>query len=158
MIDPTVALQTLIRDRLAQHPKIEERISPYNIRGGPIGPHHMPAIVLGPTRVRFLGRASGGQIVAEVRMFLNLWTPEDASTLPEAQYSFWLLSNEGGSATAQIIAGAMLSTLMDAPRSSDFEIDEWDRPELVWSRDPDPAQPFIHGTVALRAVLRWRAD
>lgn len=158
MIDPTVALQMLIRDRLAEHPKIEERISPYNIRVGPIGPHHMPAIVLSPARVRILGRASGGQIVAEVRVFLHLWTPEDASTLSDGQYSSWLLKNEGGSATAQIIANAMLSALMDAPRASGFQIDEWDRPELVWNRDPDPAQPFIHGTVALRAVLRWRAD
>jgi len=90
--------------------------------------------------VTVLGRAAGGQIVAELRLFLHLWTPEEASSV------------------AQIVAGAMLAALMDAPAASGFSIDEWERPELVWSRDPDPARAYTTATVALRAVVRWRAD
>lgn len=140
MTDPTLALQVLIGDRLAGDPAITAHVEPVNIRAGALRPEHLPAIVLAPARVAVLGRAAGGQIVAEVRLFLHLWAPEEASPV------------------AQAVAGAMLTSLMDAPAATAFSIDEWDRPGLVWSRDPDPARAYTKATVALRAVLRWRAD
>lgn len=138
MMDPTLALQTLIGDRLAADPAITAHVAPANIRAGAIRPDHLPAIVLAPARVQVLGRASGGQIVAEVRAFLHVWALEDGSTV------------------AQTVAGAVLTSLMDPPAATGFSIDDWDRPALVWMRDPDPARAMTQGTVALRAVLRWR--
>ena len=140
MIDPTLALQELIGNRLAADPAITTHVAPQNIRAGAIRPDHMPAIVLAPVRIEMLGRASGGQVVAEVRAFLHVWALEDGSTV------------------AQAIAGPVLAAMMDAPKPEGFAIDDWDRPALVWSRDPDPARAMTQGTVALRAVLRWRAD
>ncbi|MBW7056977.1 DUF3168 domain-containing protein [Paracoccus bogoriensis] len=140
MIDPTLALQSLIGDRLAADPAITAHVNPVNIRAGSIRPDHLPAIVLAPARVRLLGRASGGQIVAEVRAFLHIWAIEDGSTV------------------AQAIASAVLAALMDPPAATGFSIDDWERPALVWARDPDPARAMMQGTVGLRAVLRWRVD
>ncbi len=140
MMDPTLALQSLIGDRLAADPAITAHVDPVNIRAGALRPEHLPAIVLAPARLSLLGRASGGQIVAELRSFLHLWAAEEAGPV------------------AQEVAGAMLASLMDAPAAQGFSIDAWDRPELVWSRDPDPARVHTKATVALRAVLRWRAD
>lgn len=140
MIDPTLALQTLIGDRLAADPAILAHVLPDNIRATTIRPDHMPAIILAPARVRILGHASGNQIVAEVRMFLHVWAVEDGSSL------------------AQAVAAAVLAALIDPPTATGFSVDAWERPELVWGRDPDPAQACTQGTVALRAVLRWRAD
>ena len=64
MIEPGFALQALIGDRLAADPDITARVNPLNIRAGMIRPDQMPAIVLAPARVRFLGHAAGGQIMS----------------------------------------------------------------------------------------------
>lgn len=139
-MDATLALQTLIGDLLAADPAITAHVDPLNIRASSIRPSNTPAIVLAPARVQFLGHASGGQIVAEVRMMLHVLGVEDGSTV------------------AQAAASAVLAALMDAPRADGFAIDQWERPELAWGRDPDPARAYTQGTIALRAVLRWRAD
>lgn len=140
MLDPIFALQDLIGNTLAADPAITLHVDPLNIRAGSIRPDNMPAIVLAPSQVQLLGRAAGGQMVAEVRALLHLWAVED------------------GSVVAQVVAGAMLAALMDAPKSDGFAIDEWDRPQLAWMRDPDPARSYGHSVMALRAVLRWRAS
>lgn len=100
----------------------------------------MPAILLGAGNVDVLGRASGAQLVAEVRMMLHLWAVDD------------------GSDVAQEIAGAALLALMDAPPSEGFAFDEGDRPAMAWVPDPDSAQSHIHAAIKLRAVIRWRAQ
>ncbi|MBL4917450.1 tail completion protein gp17 [Szabonella alba] len=138
MIEPSLALQTVVRAALIGNPAVLQHVAPENIRAGSIRSVNMPGIVLAPARVEVMGRASGGQIVAEVRAMLHIWTVQD------------------GSEVAQAIAGAVLAVLMDAPAGQGFTIDDWDRPELVWMPDPDPAQSCAHGAVALRAVLRWR--
>ncbi|WP_151720654.1 tail completion protein gp17 [Gemmobacter serpentinus] len=109
MLDPSFALQDLIGDTLVADPAITLHVGPLNIRAGSIRPGNTPAIVLAPSQVKFLGHAAGGQIVAEVRVLLHLWTVEDGSTV------------------AQAVAGAMLAALMDAPKAEGFAIDEWDR-------------------------------
>lgn len=139
MMDPTLALQTLIGDRLAADPAILTHVDPVNIRASSIRPGNTPAIILAPARVQLLGHAAGGQIIAEVRMMLHVWAVEDGSTV------------------AQAVASAVLAAMMDAPRADGFAIDQWERPELVWGRDPDPALTHTRGTVALRAVIRWRS-
>ncbi|SEO35770.1 Protein of unknown function [Gemmobacter aquatilis] len=138
MIEPGFALQALIGDRLAADPDITALVNPLNIRAGMIRPDQMPAIVLAPARVRFLGHAAGGQIMAEVRLLLHVWAVEDG-------------------AKAQAVAGAVMRAMMDAPEAEGFDIDAWARPELVWMRDPDPVRAHTQGVIALTAVLRWRA-
>lgn len=138
--DASLSLQTLIGDLLAADPKITAHVDPLNIRAGSIRPDNLPAIVLTPARVAFLGHASGGYVMAEVRMMLHVWAVDDGSTV------------------AQAVAGATMFALMDPPRPTDFYIDDWQRPELVWMRDPAPERSYTHGAIALRAVLRWRAD
>ncbi|WP_273688912.1 tail completion protein gp17 [Ketogulonicigenium vulgare] len=144
MFDPTSAFTTMIGDRLAADPAITEHVDPLHIRAGFVRPDNLPAIILSPARVRMLGHASGHQLCAEVRLMLHVWAVEDGTT-------------------AQVIVAAMMRNLMDAPSNHDlaelnFGIDGWDRPEVTWMRDPDPARTYTHGVVALRAVLRWRAD
>lgn len=142
MIDPALALHEIIGDLLAADPQITAHVDPVNIRAGSIRPDNTPAIILAPARFSILGRASGGQIVAEVRAMVHIWALEDGSTI------------------AQAVAHAVMAALIDPPATRDtgVYIDDWERPELVWSRDPDPARAFTQGTVAIRAALRWSAD
>lgn len=138
MIEPGLSLQTAVRAVLIADAAITAQVDPASIRTGSIRQEGLPAIMLAPAKVEILGRASGHQIVASVTMILHLWTVAD------------------GSAQAQVIAGAMLSALMDAPAGDGFQIDAWDRPDCAWLPDPDPAQSRCHAVFALRAVLRWR--
>ncbi|MCJ1900953.1 MULTISPECIES: DUF3168 domain-containing protein [Paracoccus] len=140
MIEPGLALQAAVGNALATAPGVAAHVAPERIRAGMIRPEHMPAILLGAGNVEVLGRASGGKIVAEVRMMLHLWAVDD------------------GSDVAQEVAGAMLMALMDAPPGDGFWFDGWDRPALAWIPDPDPAQSHSHAAISLRAVIRWRAD
>lgn len=140
MIEPTLALQIAVGDALAAAPGVITHVAPERIRTGSIRPETMPAIVLGDGKLAILGRASGGQIVAEVQMMLHIWALAD------------------GSDVAQAIAGAALMSLLDAPAASEFSVDEWDRPALAWVPDPDPARAHSHAAISLRAVIRWRAD
>ncbi|MDN3711711.1 DUF3168 domain-containing protein [Paracoccus cavernae] len=114
MIEPSLALQTAVGDALAATAGVVAHVAPERIRAGVIRPETMPAILLGAGNVDVLGRASGGQVVAEVRMMLHLWAVDD------------------GSDVAQEIAGAVLLALMDAPPAEGFAFDEWERPALAW--------------------------
>lgn len=144
MIEPGLELQTAVRAALIADAGVMAHLAPEAVRAGPARPENLPCIVMEPARVSYLGRASGGQLVAEARLILNIWAIADGSTVAEA------------------IAGAVMVALMDAPRATTIgattiAVDDWERPALVWMRDPDPAQSRTHGAVALRAVVRWRA-
>ena len=54
MMDPSLALQTLIGDRLAAEPLVTAFVDPVNIRAGAIRPDNLPAIVISPARVTVL--------------------------------------------------------------------------------------------------------
>lgn len=138
--EPSLAVQIAVGNALAAAPGVVAHVPPERIRAGMIRPETMPAIVIGQGNVALRGRASGGQVVAEVGMMLHLWAVEN------------------GSDVAQEVAGAMLAALMDAPAAEGFAFDEWDRPSLAWVSDPDPARVHTHGALKLRCVIRWRAD
>lgn len=138
---PDLALQQAVRAMLIADPVIAQLVAPERIRAGSIRPEHLPAIVLAPARMDILGRTSGGQIAAAIRMTVHVWAVQD------------------GSETGNRIAAAAMVALMDAPRGDAFQIDGidgWDRPALVWMPDPDPALSCAHGAIGLRAVLRWQ--
>lgn len=140
---PTLALQEAVRARLLADPMIVQHVEPARIRMAAVRPEQLPAIHLSPTRTSILGRASGGQIVAEVSQLLHLWAVQD------------------GSGTVEQIAAAAVLALMDAPEAKGFAFDAfdafdaWDRPVLVWSDQPG-LDGAAHGAIALRAVIRRR--
>lgn len=133
---PTLALQEAIRARLLADPVIAQHIEPARIRMGAIRPEQLPAIHLSPSRTEILGRASAGQIVAEVSQLLHLWAVQD------------------GSGTVEAVAAAAMLALMDAPDTQGFDFDAWDRPILVWSEQP-AFDGAAHGAISLHAVIRW---
>lgn len=134
---PTLALQEAVRARLLADPMIAQHVEPARVRMAAIRPEQLPAIHLSPTRTEILGRASGGQIVAEVSQILHVWAVQD------------------GSGTVEQITAATVLALMDAPEAKGFAFDAWDRPTLVWSEQPG-LDGAAHGAISLRAVIRWR--
>lgn len=135
---PSLALQAAVRAELVNDPYITERVAPEHIRSGEVRPDQFPAILLLPTRTEILGRAAGGQIVAEARILLNIWAHNDGTEIgPE-------------------IAAGVFTALMDAPEAEGFEVDSWDRPNIVWFDSSVSVPNACHGTVALRAQIRWR--
>lgn len=133
---PTLAVQEAIRARLLSDQTIPLYIEPAHIRAASVRSDQLPSIHLSGLRTEILGRASGGQIVAEVRAMAHLWAVQD------------------GSCTAEGIAAAMMMALMDPPQAKGFAFDEWDRPTLVWSTQAEIANA-VHGIVGLRTVIRW---
>lgn len=135
---PDMELQRAVRLALIDAEGVVEHITPERIRAGSIRPETMPAILLAPVEVEILGRASGGQVVAEASMKLHVWTAAVDASLAQ-----------------QITSAAMLA-LMDAPRAEGFDFDQWERPVMAWVPDPDPALSCAHAVISLRAVMRWR--
>lgn len=134
---PTLALQEAIRARLLSDPIIPLHVEPACIRAASVRPQQLPSIHLSGLRTEILGRASGGQIVAETRIMAHLWAVQD------------------GSGTAEAIATAIMMALLDAPPAADFAFDAWDRPALVWTDQP-ALDGAAHAAIALRAQIRWR--
>lgn len=137
---PDMELQRAVKLALVAAPGVAAHITPERIRAGIARPEDAPVIIMAPAQVDILGRASGGQVVAEVSMKLHVWTAADTSDIAH-----------------QITSAAMLA-LMDAPRVDGVQVDEWERPAMTWVPDPDPAYSFAHAVIALRAALRWRAS
>lgn len=135
---PTLALQEAVRSVLVNTNGILAHVDPQHIRAGSIRPTQMPAIILTPTTSEILGRASGNQLVAEVKMMVHVWINNDLTD------------------TGVEIASAAAMALVDAPRAASFDIDEWQRPQMVWF-DQDLSGGYAsHGTISLRATIRWR--
>lgn len=139
MIEPSLAFQSAVRAKLISDPAVTALVDPASIRSGFANVAQMPSIVFSGGQTQFLGRACGGQLVARVFLELNIWALED------------------GADTAQSIGYAVAASLFDAPRASDFSIDQYEKPGLIWMRDPQPERAYTHGVLTLEAVLRWRA-
>ncbi|WCR09581.1 DUF3168 domain-containing protein [Paracoccus stylophorae] len=135
---PSLALQQAVRARLLADPFISASVLPERIRAGDRRPSEFPSIILSPARTEILGRAAGGQIVAEVSAMLHVWADAD------------------GSGTGEGIAAGVFMALIDAPEAEGFEIDEWQRPHLTWVDQAGAVANASFGTVALRATIRWR--
>lgn len=139
MIEPSLAFQTAVRDRLVNDTGLTALVQASRVRTGPGRPDLFPSIVIGSGRTEFLGRASGGQLMARVGLQLHIWGADDVVDTPQA------------------IGFAVLNALADAPSTgSEFSIDDYDPPAIAWMREPSPTGSTTHGAVALSAVLRWR--
>lgn len=135
---PSLALQSAIRAKLITDPDIALHVSPDRIRDGQVRNNQIPAITFSPVKTEILGRAAGGQIVAEIRLLVHVWAMRD------------------GSETRQGITTAAFMALLDAPETADFWIDEWERP-FVSMEDQSPVYADLsHDVIALNAIIRWR--
>lgn len=134
---PALALQGAIRAALIADPTIAVLVPADRIRAGDMRPTDLPALVLTPTRTEILGRAAGGQIVAEVQAIVAIWA-----------------INDGSDTGAQIAAAAVMA-LMDAPEAEGFTVDHWDRPHLVWADQAASVANASYGAIKLRATIRW---
>lgn len=135
---PDMTLKDAIAAALIDAPAVTQHVAPTSIRAGSIRPEHVPAIILSPARVDILGHGSNGTIIAEISAMVHIWAVADSAIGPQ-------------------IASAAMLALMDAPHMPpECAIDEWERPSIVWMRDPDPARSYTHGAISLRAAVRWR--
>lgn len=139
MIDPALAFQTAVRATLIASPEVVALVTSENIRAGAVRPDRLPSVVLGDARTEFLGCAAGSQRVARVFLTLHVWAQED------------------GADTARMIGAALHGALEFGPKDTpELIVDEWQRPTVVWLRDPKPELTLTHGVTALEAVVRWR--
>ncbi|ABA78512.1 DUF3168 domain-containing protein [Rhodobacter sphaeroides] len=137
MLDPALALQTAVRAALLDTPEVLALVPADHVRTGPVRPDRMPCVILKADQVQYLGRASGNQHVARIYMTLDVWALEDAGT-------------------ARQIGTACMGALIDAPVIPGAFVVEWQRPSILWLRDPQPERAYTHGVVQLEAVIQWR--
>lgn len=135
---PVDAFQAAVRAALLSNPVIRQHVAPEHIRVGTMRPAQLPSIVISPTRANVLGRAGGGQIVADVRCIVHV-----------------LVSNDSGSSVTQDIGAAAFMALMDAPIAQGLEIDDWERPIITWADQSVSIGNASHGAIALSAIIRW---
>ena len=135
MIEPSLALQIAVRERLISTAALIAMVPADHIRAGATRPDKFPGIIIADGTVQFLGRAAGGQYVARVFLDLHVW------------------AIEAGLNTAKMIGGTLANILRDAPAATGFAFDEWRLTRTVWPRDPDPQ--YGHGVLSAEAVIRW---
>lgn len=135
---PVDAFQSAVRAKLLADPVIAQHVAPDHIRIGTVRPRQLPAILIAPTSSEILGRAAGGQIVAETSCIVHLW-----------------VSTEDNSNTAQEIGAAAFMALLDAPQTHGFEVDSWERPFITWFDQTATIGNAAKGAIALRAIIRW---
>ena len=135
-MEPLLALRTGVRAALLADPAVTALVPADRIRAGWVRDTDASAITLRDGGTSYLGHAAGGQVVASLSLYVDVWA-------------------EGADA-AQRIGGAVARCLLDAPAVEGLEPDEWNRPAFVWMRDPDPARTMAHGAATLACVARWR--
>lgn len=139
MLDPALAFQTAVRASLLASPEVMAQLPAAQIRAGSTRPDKLPSVILADAQTEFLGCASGSQRVARVFLTLHVWAQED------------------GADTARQIGAAVYQALEFGPAdTAEITLDEWQRPRVVWLRDPKPELSLTHGVMSLEAVVRWR--
>lgn len=139
MLDPALAFQTAVRAALVASPEVLALMPADHIRAGSTRPDKLPSVILADAQTEFLGCASGSQRLARVFLTLHVWAQED------------------GADTARQIGAAVYQVLEFGPAdAAGITLDEWQRPRVVWLRDPKPELSLTHGVMTLEAVVRWR--
>ena len=135
-VEPLLALRTAVRAALVGDPRVSALVPGERVREGWVRADEASAITLRDGQTIFLGRAAGGQLLARLSLYLDLWSA-DADA-------------------AQRLGGAVAACLFDAPDVPGLGLDDWSRPAFTWMRDPDPARSMTHGAAVLDCVARWR--
>lgn len=139
MLDPALAFQTAVRAALVASHEVLALVPADHIRAGSTRPDKLPSVILADAQTEFLGCAAGSQRLARVFLTLHIWAQED------------------GADTARQIGAAVYRALEFGPAdTAEITLDEWQRPRVVWLRDPKPELSLTHGVMTLEAVVRWR--
>lgn len=136
---PIDSFQAGVRAALLADPVIAQHVDPDHVRVGTLRPAQLPAVVISPTRANVLGRASGGQIVAEVSLLVSVYA-----------------SNTGEDDADHTLGPSAFTTLMDAPAMHGLAVDQWERPSITMHDQAAAVGNASQDIISLRAVIRWR--
>jgi hypothetical protein len=136
MIEPTLALQTAIRDRLTDSDRIAALVDSQNIRDGITRPNQTPCIIMSNASTTLHGHDYTAQRCAWVYLDLHIWTLD------------------AGEDAAKEIAFAVTEVLdkrglkIDGGYCDHFRVTR-----SAFPRDPEPA--YGHGVLSVEALIRW---
>ncbi len=136
MIEPVLALQTAIYQRLVADPAVTALVPVDHIRAGSTRPDKTPCIILGDGNTTLHGQDYRAQRTAWVYLDLHIWTLD------------------AGQDAAKEIAGAVMKALdkQHLPING-ADCDHFRLTGARFLRDPDPA--FGHGVLSTEALVRW---
>lgn len=134
MTEPSLALQTAIRDRLLNTPAVVALVEPEHIIDGPARPNHFPSVIFGGGQTSLAGRAGTWRHVW-VYLDLHIWTLEGGT--------------EGARAIANAIDRALVAPL-DVP---DFLMIDGNLSVTGSRFMRDPDELHGHGIVSVAAFL-----
>lgn len=140
MLDPSLAFQTAVRSALIAAPEVLALVPADHIRAGSTRPDKLPSVILSGAQVQFLGHGNRADLLtARVFLDLHIWAVED------------------GADTARAIGAAVLHVLKDTPSAAaqGCDLTGYQKPSLIWMRDPQPDRAYTHGVMSLEAVITW---
>ncbi|BCH60413.1 hypothetical protein RvVAR0630_30370 [Agrobacterium vitis] len=135
MIEPTLAVQTAIRESLIADPAIMALVPSEHIRAGGSRPDKTPAIIMSDGSTTLHGHDYRSQRTAWVYLDLHVWTLD------------------AGQDAAKEIAGAVISTLDNPLKIEGGACDHFRVTASRFPRDPNPA--YGHGVLSAEALIRW---
>jgi len=141
MIEPTLALQTAIRNRLAGSPNIAALVDPENIRAGSSRPDDTPCIIMSNASTSLHGHDYRAQRCAWASFDLHIWAMDR-----EAEVN--------GEDIVKEIAFAITQALDKHSLQIDGGyVDHCRVTHSAFPRDPQPT--FGHGILSVEALIRW---
>lgn len=136
MIEPVLALQAAIRNRLIGKSEVLDLVTADHIRAGSSRPDDMPCIIIADGTTTLHGHGYTSQHAAWVYLDIHVWTL-DAE--PDA---------------AKEIAGTVVAALSKYNLTIDGGYcDHFEVTTTRHHRDPNPA--YGHSTVSVEALIRW---
>jgi hypothetical protein len=133
MIEPTIALQKAIRDRLVASPDVD--VWPELIRTGSTRPEKTPCIIMANATTALHGHDYTAQRAAWVNLDIHVWTIGR------------------GQDAAKAIAFAVCQALDGELHLDVGYCDQLRVTRAVYPRDPD--NRVGHGVLSVEALIRW---
>lgn len=135
MIEPTLAVQTAIREALVSNPAVTALVPAEHIRAGGSRPDKTPTIIMSDGNTTLHGHDYSSQRAAWVYLDLHVWTLD------------------AGQDTAKEIAFAVTNALDKTMEIEGGYCDHFKVASSRFPRDPNPA--FGHGVLSVEALVRW---
>ncbi|MFF0949381.1 DUF3168 domain-containing protein [Rhizobium leguminosarum] len=135
MFEPTLALQTAIRDALVDAPGVIALVPADHIRSGSTRPDKMPCIIMSDGNTALHGHDYRSQRTAWVYLDLHIWTLD------------------AGQDAAKEIAGAVIAALDKPLNFEGCDCDHFRVTRSTFPRDPTPG--YGHGVLSVEAFIRW---
>lgn len=133
-VDPSLALQALIRERLVQSADLTELVPPDNVLDVTGRPERMPAVIIGE------GQTLYGDFSATTTAMLHVWL------------------QESGLKAAKQAAGAIVEAVrVDAQRDGALRIPGFIVHDMAANRTHymrDPHGPYSHAVISVSAIVQ----